>query len=72
MSEAGGGWGRLGEAGEGWGKLGKAGGGWGRLGEAGGGWGRLGEAIAPNILGVSLRFKQNYRFRLLNSDSPLI
>ena len=30
-----------------------------------------GESIAPNILGVSLCFKQNYHFKLLNSDSSL-
>ena len=32
-------------------------------------WG-IGEAIAPNILGVSFRFKQNCNIKLLNSDSP--
>ena len=48
--------------GGGGGRLGRLG----RLGEAGG---RMGEAIAPNILGVSLRFKQNYNFKLLDSDS---
>ena len=30
-----------------------------------------GDYIAPNVLGVSLRNKQNYNSKLLNSDSPL-
>ena len=41
------------------------------LGEAG--WGRRagGGYNPPNILGVSLSFKQNYDFKLLNSDGSL-
>ena len=47
-------------------------GGRGYLGD-GGIWGTgvAGGRGQPNILGVSLRFKQNYNFKLLNSQSPL-